>query len=319
MYEDRWGGDMRWNKTYRGGNQIYGESIYTNRSEIVGNYQLPTNEKMFFSFSFINHDQDSRYGTTSYIANQKIAFGQLTWDKQLGRHDLLFGSALRYTFYEDNTPATSTLDHTNEPEKTWLPGVFIQDEMALTDKQKLLLGFRYDHNNIHGNILTPRLAYKWSVNENNIFRVNAGTGFRVVNLFTEDHAALTGARDIIILNDLKPEKSYNFNLNFIKKMYFDSGAFLGLEATAFYTHFTNRIVPDYETNANQIIYDNLDGFAVSKGLSINTNLNYTNGLKFTVPTLIILDAADKKIFQYDGFISLMEMTQLLLYFSKTSQ
>lgn len=102
-------------------------------------------------------------------------------------------------------------------------------------------------------------------------------------------------------------------------MYFDSGAFLGLEATAFYTHFTNRIVPDYETNANQIIYDNLDGFAVSKGLSINTNLNYTNGLKFTVPTLIILDAADKKIFQYDGFISLMEMTELLQYFSKTSQ
>jgi outer membrane receptor for ferrienterochelin and colicins len=28
-----------------------------------------------------------------------------------------------------------------------------------------------------------------------------------VNLFTEDHAALTGAREIIIANNLKPEQS----------------------------------------------------------------------------------------------------------------
>ena len=275
MYEDRWGGDVRWNKTFRGGDQIYGESIYTNRAEILGNYQLPVSEKMFFAFSLINHDQDSRYGTTCYIANQKIAFGQLTWDKKIGNHDLLSGTALRYTYYDDNTPATQL-----EAQKTWLPGIFIQDEITLAEKHKLLLGFRYDHNNIHGNIFTPRLAYKWSVNDNNILRFNAGTGFRVVNLFTEDHAALTGARDVIILNDLKPEKSYNANLNFVKKIYFDSGSFVGLEASAFYTYFTNRIVPDYETDTNKIIYDNLDGHAVSKGISLNADLTFTNGLKF---------------------------------------
>ncbi|WP_312823749.1 TonB-dependent receptor domain-containing protein [Epilithonimonas sp.] len=275
MYEDRWGGDIRWNKTFRGGDQIYGESINTNRAEILGNYQLPVSEKMFFAFSLINHDQDSRYGMTSYIANQKIAFGQLTWDKKLGNHDLLAGTALRYTYYDDNTPATQF-----EAEKTWLPGIFIQDEITLAEKHKLLLGFRYDHNNIHGNIFTPRLAYKWSVNDNNILRFNAGTGFRVVNLFTEDHAALTGARDVIILNDLKPEKSYNANLNFVKKIYFDSGSFMGLEASAFYTYFTNRIVPDYKTDTNKIIYDNLDGHAVSKGISLNADLTFTNGLKF---------------------------------------
>ncbi len=275
MYEDRWGGDVRWNKTFRGGDQIYGESIYTNRAEILGNYQLPVSEKRFFAFSLINHDQDSRYGTTSYIANQKIAFGQLTWDKKLGNHDLLAGTALRYTYYDDNTPATEL-----EAQKTWLPGIFLQDEIALAETHKLLLGFRYDHNNIHGSIFTPRLAYKWSINDNNILRFNAGTGFRVVNLFTEDHAALTGARDVIILNDLKPEKSYNANLNFVKKIYFDSGSFVGLEASAFYTYFTNRIVPDYESDTNKIIYDNLDGHAVSKGISLNADLTFTNGLKF---------------------------------------
>lgn len=280
MYEDRWGGDMRWNKSYRGGDEIYGESIYTNRAEIIGNYQLPVSEKMFFGFSFINHDQDSRYGNVSYIANQKIAFGQLTWDKKIGRHDLLAGTALRYTYYDDNTPATAYSNGQNEPENTWLPGVFIQDEIALAEKHKLLLGFRYDHNNIHGNIFTPRVAYKWAINKNDIIRLNAGTGYRVVNLFTEDHAALTGARNVIILSDLKPEKSYNANLNFIKKFYLNSGSFIGLDATAFYTYFTNRIVPDYDTNPNEILYDNLDGHAVSKGISLNADLTFSNGLKF---------------------------------------
>ena len=254
--------------------------IYTNRAEIIGNYQLPVSEKMFFGFSFINHDQDSRYGDVSYIANQKIAFGQLTWDKKIGRHDLLAGTALRYTYYDDNTPATAYSNGQNEPENTWLPGVFIQDEIALAEKHKLLLGFRYDHNNIHGNIFTPRVAYKWAINKNDIIRLNAGTGYRVVNLFTEDHAALTGARNVIILSDLKPEKSYNANLNFIKKFYLNSGSFIGLDATAFYTYFTNRIVPDYDTNPNEILYDNLDGHAVSKGISLNADLTFSNGLKF---------------------------------------
>ncbi len=282
MYEDRWGGDMRWNKHYRGGNEIYGESIYTNRAELLGNYQLPVKEKLFFSFSLINHDQDSRYGTTSYIANQKIAFGQLVWDQQIGIHDWLAGAALRYTYYDDNTPGTANSKNINQPEKTWLPGVFLQDEMTLARKHKLLLGFRYDHNNIHGSIYTPRIAYKWSVNENHILRLNAGTGFRVVNLFTEDHAALTGARDVIVEDDLKPERSYNVNLNFIKKMHCNSGTFINLDATAFYTWFANRIVPDYESNVEQIIYSNLNGHAVSKGISLNADINFINGPKFIV-------------------------------------
>lgn len=282
MYEDRWGGDIRWNRSKRGGDEIYGESIYTNRAELLGNYQLPVSEKMFFSFSLINHDQDSRYGTTSYIANQKIAFAQLVWDKKRGKHDLLAGTAFRYTYYDDNTTGTASVQAGNQPEKTWLPGVFLQDEISLADKHKVLLGFRYDHNNIHGNIYTPRVAYKWSVNDKNILRLNAGTGFRVVNLFTEDHAALTGARDVVVADELKPEKSYNANLNFIRKMHFNSGTFVGLDVTAFYTWFTNRIVPDYESNPNQIIYNNLNGHAVSKGISFNTDLNFINGLKFIV-------------------------------------
>ncbi len=279
--EYRWGGDVRYTKVFRGGDSLYGESIYTRRWELMGNYQLPVKEKLMASFSFNQHDQDSRYGTTSYIAKQQISFAQLTWDKSIAQHDLLAGVALRYTFYDDNTTATATRDTINQQnmaDKIWLPGIFIQDEISLAASHKLLLGFRYDHNPVHGNIYTPRIAYKWSMNDNNIIRLNAGTGFRVVNLFTEDHAALTGARYVEVKSELKPEKSYNVNLNYIKKIQ-SSDAIYGLELTGWYTYFNNRIIADYETDPNKIIYDNLNGYAESKGLSTNIDIAFTNGLK----------------------------------------
>src|SRR5574343_99444 len=46
FYEDRWGGEMQWNKSYRGGSEVYGESIYTKRVELLSKYQLPTTEDM---------------------------------------------------------------------------------------------------------------------------------------------------------------------------------------------------------------------------------------------------------------------------------
>ena len=276
FYEDRWGGEMQWTPGYRGGDEIYGESIYTRRWELLGKYQLPFKEKLLLSFSYNDHNQNSVYGDTEYMADQRIGFAQLTWDKTAGNHDLLFGSAIRYNYYDDNTPATTEADN------IWIPSVFVQDEYTFAPKHSFLAGLRYDYDQRHGNILTPRAAYKWKISDNDIFRVNAGTGFRVVNLFTEDHAALTGSREVIIAEELKPERSVNVNINYLKKIYSDNGTFIGLDASAFYTRFSNVILPDYETNPNQIIYDNLDGKSVSQGVSANLDIAFPSSFKIVM-------------------------------------
>ena len=280
VYEDRWGGEMDWEKEFRGGNQIYGESIYTNRWETFGTYELPTSENIRFQFSANGHYQDSFYGETSYDAEQLIGFGQLIYNKQLGeKHDLLLGAAYRYTFYDDNTFATLNENGVdNSPSIIHLPGVFAQDEISLSDRKKLLLGVRWDNNSIHGNIFSPRVNYKWSSRDkSNIIRLSAGNGFRVANVFTEDHAALTGARTVEFDGELEPETSWNANVNYVKKINTEN-SFITMDASAFYTYFNNRILPDYETNPNKIIYANLEGYSVSKGISLNTDVLFTNGL-----------------------------------------
>lgn len=279
LYEDRWGGEMNWSTTNRGGDEIYGESIYTSRWELIGNYQLPVNEKVLLSFSYNEHLQDSWYGSMSYMAEQKTAFSQLTWDKATGRHDLLLGTSIRHTLYDDNTPATASPDsHSNKPDKSWLPGIFLQNEFKLSMQQKLLLGLRYDYHSEHGNIWTPRFAYKLNINEHNLLRLNAGTGFRVVNLFTEEHAALSGSREVVVTEALKPEQSLSLNLNYVKKIYLPNNGFLGLDATIWHTRFTNQILPDYITDPNKIIYDNLSGHAVTQGVSLNMDVEILKGL-----------------------------------------
>ena len=59
FYEDRWGGEMNWTSNFKGGDSIYGESIYTNRYELFGNYELPTKEKIILTSSFTQHSQNS--------------------------------------------------------------------------------------------------------------------------------------------------------------------------------------------------------------------------------------------------------------------
>ena len=278
FYEDRWGGELQWTPEFRGGDEIYGESIYTRRWEVLGKYQLPFEEQLMLSFSYNDHSQNSVYGDVSYLANQRIGFTQLTWDKSLGKHSVLAGSALRYNYYDDNTPATLDLNG-NKPDEVIIPSIFLQDEIAFNKKHSLLLGARYDYDNRHGSIFTPRGAYRFKFTDTDILRLNAGTGFRVVNLFTEEHAALTGSREVIITEELKPERSFNVNLNYLKKIYGDNGTFVTLDASMFYTNFQNIIIPDYDTNPNQIIYDNLDGKSISKGVSANVDIVFPSSFK----------------------------------------
>ena len=280
FYEDRWGGEMNWNSDFRGGDEVYGESIYTSRIEIFGRYDHSKN--LFLQYSLNNHDQNSVYGTTSYNAIQTIGFVQGVFSKKVKNHDVLLGATYRHTIYDDNTPATV------ERDKTALPGLFAQDQWTLSESKTLLSGIRYDKNSIYGDIWTPRLNFKWaSKDESSILRLGFGTGYRVVNVFTEDHAALTGAREVVFTEAILPEKSWNTTINWNKKLYTKYGAILDLDFSVFKTAFSNRILPDYETNPNQIIYGNLDGKAITQGATVTINGMFANGLKINMGATFI--------------------------------
>ena len=284
LYEDRWGGQMNWKrKLHRGSDEVYAESIMTNRFEAIGMYQLPVKEKIMTQFSYNFHQQNSFYGPELYQGKQQVIFAQAYWDKIIGQHSLLLGSSFKYTYYDDNTRGTGEYDEDNNliknnPMNTQIPGIFVQDEWTLNSENKLLLGYRFDYDKTHKGIHSPRIAYKFSPSSHHTLRASFGTGFRVVNVFTEDHRALTGARQVVFENELKPEKSYNGNINYVFKLPTSFTA-LNFDFTTFYSYFTNKIIADTDTDETKIIYDNLDGHAISQGVSLNIDATFDFPLK----------------------------------------
>ncbi len=302
MYENRWGGEMDWTNEFRGGNLKYGESILTNRIEFSTGYQMPIKEKINWQTSFSIHDQKSWYGTVNYDAKQIIGFNQLTWHKKINsKHQLLSGHSLRYNLYDDNTPATT------QASIWWLPGFFVQDNFTLNSKNRLLVGWRTDYHTKHGFVNSPRINYQFDFIENSSFRIGYGNGFRVVNVFTEDHAALTGAREIVFLENLNPEISKNININ-ITNNWENNWSKVSLESSVFQSKFSNKIIPDFMSDDNKIIYSNLDGYALSKGVSTEMIVKMNK-----IPLILNFNATYLDIANYnlDDNNNLIKSTQLL--------
>ena len=287
LYEDRRNGVESFlvndsYKSLRGSSEIYGESIYTYRAEVFGTYESSI-EGLSIDYSWSNHRQDSYYGADQYLADQQIVFSNVRYNRLIGNHGVTLGMTQRWQLYDDNTVATEQMvagNLENRPDHQYIPGVFAQDEWRLSPALNLLLGTRIDHYESHGLITSPRVNAKWSPNDWNKFRFNFGTGFKIVNLFTEDHAFVTGQREVIITEQIKPERSINYGLNYnlIFNLWNSQGS---LDVDTYFTRFSNKIYPDY-SQSGYIIYDNSDGQAISKGISMSVNQDFNIPLQMTI-------------------------------------
>ncbi len=288
-YEDRRNGveeflKNRAYRTLRGSDKVYGESIYTHRMEIFGTYEIHRNPDLKLDFSLSDHDQDSYYGSDYYQANQRIAFANLLFNPVLGEHDIILGLSSRLNSYDDNTVATELEripgEIVNNPDNQFIPGLFVQDEWKASSSLTLLAGVRMDHYTDHGFILSPRFNMKIKPGPWTTLRANFGTGFRTVHLFTEDHAFITGQREVVIAEKLEPERSVNVSLN-INHVFALLGGTGTIDFESHFTHFSNKIIPDYDV-PGQILYANSQGFARTKGFGLNFNYNFTFPLGMSI-------------------------------------
>lgn len=261
-HEDRFGGVRGWSRADRGSGTVYGESIRTDRQELIAGI-MPgwLDGAARLDLALNRHRQDSWYGTARFVAAQDVAFLQATWlPRGNGVLRPLAGLSARYLRYDDDTPATTTAD------RRVVPGVFAEVEAAPHPRLTVLGGGRLDHHAAHGVVPSPRVALKWDATDRTTARLNVATGFRVVNLFTEDHAALSGSRQVIVAEALEPERSVTATASLRHASGVGAVPFVA-ELDVFATRFSNRIQPDYDTDPGQIIYRNLDGTAWTRGIT----------------------------------------------------
>ncbi len=282
--EDRIGGQDNFNiDTDEGGNSIYGQTADINSGELYARLGKSFDEEqsmiLFFNSSIYN--QNSYYGFTKYDASQTNAAFSGFYEFEISKRNFM-KAGLSYKYYRVN----EDISFNDSTSKTYggnylnienITGIFAENSFNFLDeKGSLMAGLRYDFHNEYGSIITPRALLRYQPANELVFRVSAGTGFRTVDVFSEYSNVLASSRNIIFAEALDPEEVFNFGADIL--MYFNIGDAGGSVNLDFYrTDFSNKVIPDYDTNPMEVIFSN--STAISNVFQSELNVNLLRNLE----------------------------------------
>lgn len=274
LNEERIGGQQGYDPNiHKGSTSVYGQSIRFNQPEIstkTGYRFNDVHHVLFYASSFYQK-QNSYFGTARYDASQLNIYANLQHELNYGEHGLKSGISFRYLNLKEDIGFTETaLGRTydgNYRRNEQIPGVFTENTMRfLEGKLTWIAGVRADHHNQFGIMFTPRTLLKYDFSPQTVVRANVGTGWRTVNLFSENINLLASSRNIIFAEALRPEKALNLGVNLTQKFELAQGDVSGsLSVDYYHTNFQNQIFPDYDTNPTMAIIKNFNGTSISNG------------------------------------------------------
>ncbi len=287
LNEQRIGGQTFFNEnTDKGSNEVYGQTVNVNQPEIKTKTGFRLNDQhnfVLFASSFYQN-QKSYFGTVKYDANQANFYGNLQYEFSYGENALKTGFSFRHLNLDEDIAFTdNSLERTyagNYLREENIAGAFAENTLKLLDgKLNWIAGIRVDNHNQFGTRVTPRTLLKWDATPNTIVRANIGTGWRTVNLFSENINLLVSSRDIVFSEQLQPEKALNTGINLTQK--FNGENVSGFFSMDYYrTDFQNQIFPDYDSDPTKAIIENFEGKSVSNTFQAEVYLNFWEQFEF---------------------------------------
>lgn len=270
--------------------QSYGVDIDTKRYEFfLKNGYIFNAEKatsMGFILSGSIHDQKADFGLKNYDGVQNNFYANLIFQTNLGEHHKLSsGLSFNHDVFDEKLNIYK-MDRTLESstpflKKEFVPGIFAEYTYNLHDKFVALGGLRFDHHNLYGSFVTPRLHLKYSPNDHIHARATVGKGYRSPNMLAENNFYLASNRNILIDNDLKMESAWNYGLSLQTHIPMFNRELI-LSGEWYYTDFVNQVVIDTDTDAHQVHFYNLDGKSYANSVQFEANMEVIKGLTLTL-------------------------------------
>lgn len=307
--EDRTGGQTFFDpKTDLGSTRAYGQTVRIRQPEAYAKtgYRFNERNRIAFSASAFQHDQESWFGITRYTAAQNNLYANLQYEYNWGKgHDLKAGLSYRYQDLNESILFTdNTLQRTFDGDyrrQDRIPGVFAENIFAF-DRITLIAGLRADKHPDFEPAVTPRILFRYDMGERTILRASAGRGWRMVNLFAENIGLLAGSRDVIFEENLLPERAWNAGFNLIHNL--DKGILQGyLSADLYHTRFQNQFFPDYDTRPDLAIIRNFTGVSISNSAQAEAALRFweTTEIKVSYNFLDVyrMENGDKNVLPFN--------------------
>jgi outer membrane receptor for ferrienterochelin and colicin len=284
VHEERTGGQLDFNPdNTQQGLSIYGQTVKFSQPEIYIKTGFRMDDRHHFVgfASAFHHEQLSRFGTLKLDASQLQTYGNFQYEMSWSNdHILKTGISIRYVDLDERIAFDSdSLDRSYAGtylKDEAIPGVFAENIFRWNNRRMTLIaGLRADHHNMFGWFITPRALFKYNVAENTVVRISAGTGWRTVNLFSENVNLLASSRDIIITEEPEPEEALNFGINFTQIL---NGENVDMQISCDYyrTAFSNQIFPDYDTEPTKAFIGNFKGTSISNSFQAELGFEFIN-------------------------------------------
>lgn len=302
-YEDRLGGDMRYEKPRDVYDSIYGIQSHTERVFFSTKNGVPLSDKVSvgsqLSASYIT--QWGLYGPKEYYSDESDCYANLLMDAEIGAlsnissgvsfryskiMDALGDALWRYCLFDPNIAMVYN--------REYVPGAFVEYTFKADRLFTATAGLRYDYYNgrcmvnyqgyevASRHLVTPRIHMRWEPVESLIFRVSAGRGFRTPNLVADNIGMLASNRTIHTENKLQLEEAWNGGINVNKNFTIGDDRKIKITADYFHTEFVNQLVADYDQSATDIYFYNLQGRSYSDVVQLDVNIEPIRNFEISV-------------------------------------
>jgi len=203
-WEDRTGGTMPGMTLPSDG--PYVEALDTRRMDVGSMFQALTSNGLVWSVrgSWAKQHQDHQFGEVTERDDRDTGFAELTVRRAIAHHTLVGGVAIEHDRFEPLDTPQFAYAYTT-------PGVFVQDDVDVTRWLALSASMRFDHHNVFGAFLSPRVSGlirqgAWSS------RISYGQGFFPATPITEETEA-AGLSRLSVVGALKAERGTSTSID----------------------------------------------------------------------------------------------------------
>ncbi len=228
---------------------------------------------MGLQLSYLNHNQNNYFGTTTYNALQKTFYANYIFQGIIKTTDNTYKIGASYL--DDDVAEKFQLFKFYRREQ--VAGAFA--ELAINRKEKfnMVAGLRADYHNYYGIFYTPRLHLRYAFSTNSVLRLSGGRALRTANIFADNAYLMASSRvwnlevsDLSMPYGLKPETGWNYGLNFTQRFKINyREAYITIDA--YRTDFENQVVIDLDSPYQVSIY-NLKGPSFSNTAQFEFNM-----------------------------------------------
>ena len=265
LYDTRLGGQISKNPLSLD-NLIYRFSNTTNRAEFFSKtaklYQSKPYRGLGLIVNGVLHDSKSQFGFRPYDGKQQTLYGNLIYQDIFGNTNHSYKAGLSFLYDNYDEKFADLIFKREEIVK----GGFFEYTYKNLEKLTAVAGSRLDFHNLYGTIFTPRLHVLYNATENTALRLSAGKGFRTANPFAEYFGNLVSSRTVRILENIRPEVSWNYGVS-LTKTFGKSNLIIDL----YHTRFQNQLIGDTE-HPNFLYFYNSQGNNYANSAQVELNL-----------------------------------------------